>query len=51
VHPILAYATGDAYTEILIPCQWYVFGAAVRVALEYDWKPIPYEAWLAKQKK
>lgn len=38
---MLAYATGDAFAEVLVPCPWYVLELAKKVLEEREqWKPM-----------
>lgn len=48
---MLAYGVGDAFTEVPLPCPWYVLPLAQRLHDEADWKPISRDEYMAKHKR
>jgi hypothetical protein len=50
---MFAYASGDAFTEMLVPCTWYVLPLAASVAQEQEkgWAPLGLEAFKARAGK
>ena len=49
---MFAYASADAFTEMLVPCTWYVLPLAATVAEEAaTWAPLPLEEFKARAGK
>jgi hypothetical protein len=48
---MLAYGVGDAFTEVPLPCPWYVLPLAQRLHKEVDWKPLSRDEYMGKQKR
>ena len=51
VHPMFAYASADAFSEMLLPCPWYVLPAANEVRSHPDWAPLDLEGFEARPTK
>ncbi len=49
---MFAYASADAFTEMLVPCTWYVLPLAATIAEEAaTWAPLPLEEFKARAGK
>lgn len=49
---MFAYASADAFTEMLVPCTWYVLPLAASVAANQDsWAPLGLEEFKARADK
>ena len=52
VHPIFAYASAEAFSEMLVPCPWYILPLVEEVGLRpKGWKPLDLEGFRAREGK
>ena len=53
VHPVFAYASADAFAEMLLPCPWYVMALANAVGNQEQegWEPMDLETFKRREGK
>jgi len=52
VHPIFAYASAEAFSEMLVPCPWYILPLVEEVGLRRKgWRPLDLEGFRAREGK